>query len=165
MQRWRSRAILAVLVLTVVGISGERSSAQAPPTPAFGQNNLVLYGDIAVFWGGGNPENCALRSRFKRGEPVGFRIYVEDPLTGTRVESAKPVIHLNYAGQTLDLPMRYRATATQPERQFWVVKWIVPADAPTGMVRYTATATDDKGRSGEYKPFNVDTSQLTIVAE
>jgi hypothetical protein len=164
LQRCSSAIMLGLVTLVLVGMSGGRGAAQAP-TPAFGQKSLILYGDISVFWGPGNPENCALRSRFKRGEPVGFRIFVADPVTGTREESAKPVIHLNYAGRTLDLPMRYRATAAQPERQFWVVKWVVPADAPTGIVRYTATATDDKGRSGEFKPFNVDTSQLTIVAE
>jgi hypothetical protein len=30
-------------------------------------------------------------------------------------------------------------------------------------VRYTVTAKDPQGRTGEYKPFDVDTSQLTIV--
>ena len=86
LQRCSSTVMLGLITLALVGIQGGRGSAQAP-TPAFGQKNLILYGDIAVFWGPGNPENCALRSRFKRGEPVGFRIFVEDPATGTREES------------------------------------------------------------------------------
>jgi len=55
-----------------------------------------------------------LKNRYKHGEPVGFRMFVADPQTGKRVESAKLVVHLNYMGTTLDLPMRYRATAAQP---------------------------------------------------
>jgi len=30
-------------------------------------------------------------------------------------------------------------------------------------VRFTVTATDKYGRTGEYKPFDVESSQLTIV--
>ena len=29
--------------------------------------------------------------------------------------------------------------AAQPERQFWVAKFVVPPDAPTGIIRYTVT--------------------------
>ena len=87
-----------------------------------------------------------------------------DPETGKHVEpEAQLVVHLNYAGATKDIPMRWRATATQPERQFWVAKWIVPDDAPTGIVRFTVTAKDKSGRTGEYKPFDVEASQLTII--
>jgi hypothetical protein len=70
---------------------------------------------------------------------------------------------MNYAGKTIDLPMRDRQTAQQPERDFWVAKWMVPADAPLGIIRYTVTAKDPEGRVGEWKPFEVETSQLTIV--
>ena len=38
--------------------------------------------------------------------------------------------------------MRYRATAAQPEREFWVAKWTSRKDTPIGIVRYTVTATD-----------------------
>ena len=73
------------------------------------------------------------------------------------------MVHLTYAGQTKDIPMRWRATAQQPERTFWVAKWIVPNDAPTGIVRFTVTAKDKNGRTGEFQPFDVEASQLTIV--
>ena len=51
----------------------------------------------------------------------------------------------------------------QPERDFWVAKWMVPDDAPMGIVRYTVTAKDPQGRTGEFKPFEVQASQITIV--
>ena len=55
------------------------------------------------------------------------------------------------------------ATAQQPERQFWVAKWVVPQDTPVGIVRFTVTASDKYGRTGEFKPFEVQASQVTIV--
>jgi hypothetical protein len=39
----------------------------------------------------------------------------------------------------------------------------VPADAPVGVVRYTVTAKDPQGRTGEWKPFENVLSLLTIV--
>jgi hypothetical protein len=70
---------------------------------------------------------------------------------------------MNYFGKTIDLPMRDRQTEQQPERDFFVAKWVVPDDAPLGIVRYTVTAVDPQGRTGEWKPFDVEASQLTIV--
>jgi hypothetical protein len=124
---------------------------------------LVLSGDIVYFFGPGKPRNCTMNNRFKIGEPVGFRMTAINPATGKRDRSTQLVLHLNYGGKTLDLPMRDRQTETQPEREFWVLKWIVPEDAKTGIVRYSVTAKDSQGRAGEWKPFDVEASQLTIV--
>jgi hypothetical protein len=90
-------------------------------------------------------------------------MFVADPSTGKREESAQLVVHVNVSGKTIDIPMRYRATAAQPEREFWVAKWMVPDDAPMGIVRYTVTGKDPHGRAGEFKPFEVQASQITIV--
>ena len=156
--------LLAIILGALVGSTRGAAAVQNPPAaPASGAGKLIVYGDMALFQPPGHPENCILRNRFKRGDPVGFRIFVADPSTGNREESAVPVVHLTVAGKTVDVPMRYRATAQQPERQFWVAKWVVPADTPVGVIRYTVTATDKYGRSGEFKPFEVQASQLTIV--
>jgi hypothetical protein len=163
------RATTAILVLVAIALmasdAGSVAAFQAPAAPVTGsEGKLIVFGDVTLFLGKpGTPGNCALQSRFKRGEPVGFRAIAIDPLTGEREPSAQFVVHLTYGGQTQDLPMRYRATATQPERQFWVAKWVVPATAPTGIIRYTVTAKDKNGRTGEWKPFAVEDSQLTIV--
>ena len=142
---------------------GLAASQSAPVPPPAGKGSLIVYGDMALFQPPGHPENCILRNRFKRGEPVGFRMFVADPATGAREESATLVVHLTVSGMKVDIPMRYRATAAQPERQFWVAKWVVPDDAPMGIVRYTVTAKDPQGRTGEFKPFEVQASQITIV--
>jgi hypothetical protein len=154
---------MAVAVLAGSETGSGATSQGAPASPPSGQGRLIVYGDIALFQPPGHPENCILRNRFKRGEPVGFRMFVADPSTSRREESAQLVVHLNVAGKTVDIPMRYRATVKQPEREFWVAKWVVPADTPVGIVRFTVTATDKYGRTGEFKPFEVQASQLTIV--
>ncbi len=164
----RRTGTLAVLVVAIVAITGaDRGSIAAsqgtPAPPAQGQGKLIVYGDIALFQPPGHPENCILRNRFKRGDPVGFRMFVADPATSAREESATLVVHVTVSGMNVDIPMRYRATAAQPERQFWVAKWVVPQNAPVGIVRFTVTATDKYGRKGEFKPFEVQASQITIV--
>ena len=133
------------------------------PGNAQGAERLILSGDLAYFFGPGKPLNCTLNNRYKRGEPVGFRMTAINPATGKRDRATQLVVHLNYAGKSLDIPMRDRQTEQQPERDFFVAKWIVPDDAPLGIVRYTVTARDPQGRTGEWKPFDVVASQITII--
>lgn len=154
--RYALRAMCAALlaVLATMPLAG-----QAPAE--FDQ--LILSGDMAFFFGRGEPGNCTLSSRFKRGDPVGFRMTAVNPKTGKRDGATKVVVHLTYAGRTVDVPMRDRQTEQEPERDFFVAKWIVPDDTPIGVIRYTVTATDPQGRTGEWKPFDVEASQLTIV--
>ena len=148
----------AVVIVTIL--------AAALPIPGMAQREgerLILSGDMAYFFGPGKPLNCTLNNRYKRGDPAGFRMTAINSATGKRDRATQLVVHLTYGGKTLDLPMRDRQTAQQPEREFWVLKWMVPADAPLGIVRYSVTAKDPQGRTGEWKPFEVESSQLTIV--
>jgi hypothetical protein len=146
--------VLAGMMATSLLVAGQTST---------GGDRLVVYGDIVYFLGPGRPGNCTLNNRFKVGDPVGFRMTAIDPSTGKRDRATQLVVHLTYGGKTLDLPMRDRQNAQAPEREFWVTKWIVPSDATTGIVRYTVTAKDPQGRAGEFKPFDVEASQITIV--
>ena len=170
MRRGVSIALFVLVGVVGLVLTGTQGSAQeAKPAAALVPggsmpgNQLVVYADNAVFWGPSNPENCALRSRYKHGEPVGFRADAID-FKGNRIaQESELIVHLSYAGRTEDLKMRFRATANQPERQFWVAKWVVPMDAAPGIVRYSVTAKDKLGRTGEFRPYEVDASQLTIV--
>jgi hypothetical protein len=155
--RYAGFAAALAAILSTTSLASQTQAAQA------GAERLVVYGDLVYFFGPGRPLNCVMQNRYKRGEPVGFRAVAIDPITQKRDRATQLVVHLQYAGKTLDLPMRDRQTAQQPEREFWVVKWIVPADAPPGIVRYTVTARDPSGRTGEFKPFEVEASQITIV--
>jgi hypothetical protein len=147
--------LLAVLLATLQG------------SPAAGQaasgEKLFLRGDTVLFLGLGVPRSCSMNSYFKRGDRIGFRFTALNPVTGTRDRASQLVVHVMYGGKTIDLPMRDRQTDKQPERDFWIAEWKVPDDAPKGTIRYTVTARDSQGRTGEYKPFEVEPSQLTIV--
>ena len=114
----RNRILAAACAGIALSVVGSIHAFQAPAPPPPGQGRLIVYGDMALFQPPGHPENCILRNRFKRGEPVGWRMFVADPSSGKREESAKLVVHLNVSGRTIDIPMRYRATAAQPEREF-----------------------------------------------
>lgn len=146
---------LALALLTVIA---------SPPLHAqTSRQRLVVYGDVVYFLGQGQPGNCTATSQVKRGEPVGFRMTAVNPSTGRRNRDTKLVLHLTYGGRTFDLPMDDHETERRPEANFWIAKWIVPADAPMGVVSYTVTARDPEGRTGEFKPFAVQASQLTII--
>src|SRR5918993_5072320 len=125
----RVPGVVLVLMLALVSVS-PTAGQQAP---AAGQP-LILSGDLVYFFGQGRPNNCIMANRYKRGEPVGFRMTAIDPATGKRDRSAELVVHITYGGKTVDVPMRDRQTAEQPERDFFVAKWIVPEDAPIGAV-------------------------------
>lgn len=146
------------VVLAILSVS-PTSGQQAPAT---GQQ-LILSGDLVYFFGQGRPNNCVMSNRYKRGEPVGFRMTAIDPATGKRDRAAQLVVHITYGGKTVDVPMRDRQTAEQPERDFFVAKWTVPADAPVGAIRYTVTAKNAQGKTGEWKPFEHPLSALTII--
>ena len=160
MRRLLTIGFSLAVVLVVVHLATVKGSAQAEKKTG----HLILRGDMAYFLGPGKPKNCTLNNVYRHGDPVGWRIEAVDPESGEHADpDTKLVVHLNYAGTTRDIPMRWRATKTQPALQFWVAKWIVPDDAPTGIVRFTVTAVDKYGRTGEFKPFDVDASQRTIA--
>ena len=145
-------AIVVTALLSPSALSGQS-----------GGDRLFLSGDVVYFYPPGHALNCLLNNRFKRGEPIGFRITALNAATGQRDRATQLVVHISYAGRTVDVPMRDRQNEKQPEREFWVAKWVVPDDAPMGVVRYTVTAKDSQGRTGEFKPFEVQASQITIV--
>lgn len=173
---------LLVIVLTVPTASGfaqQRGGRGAPapqtPRPGHPSGKLVIWGDTALFVGRGQPDNCIVTNRFKRGQRVGFRMVAFDGGTGEAENTAVLTAHVNVGGKTIDVPLRWRgpsapgAPAPQPEgylrpiTNMWAGDWVVPEDAPTGMLSYTVTARDQFGRTATFEPFSVNTSQLTIV--
>ena len=106
-------------------------------------------------------------SRFRPGEPVGFRVSVIDGATGDPAADAAVVIHLTYRGRTVDLPARYRGVGGGGPvgPNMWTAKWTVPTDAPTGVVQVRVTARDKRGRTAEWRPFPDPQAHLTIVKE
>jgi hypothetical protein len=153
--------VRSLIACVAVGVTAVLTAGSVAGQSA--QEQLVVYGDLTYFLGPGKPLNCTLNNRYKKGDPVGFRATAINPATGKRDKATQLVVHLTYGGRSIDIPMRDRQTVKEPEREFWVAKWIVPEDAPMGIVRFTITAKDPQGRTGEFKPFDVQASQLTII--
>jgi hypothetical protein len=122
---------------------------------------LIMYGDIVLFAGQENPENCTPKSRFKRGEPVGFRATAIDPATGKVADAAQLTVKLA-SGEALQ--MMYRGgTGASAHPGLWTTKWVVPDTTPTGVMHYTIEAKDSQGRTAVWAPFEIVPSILTIV--
>jgi hypothetical protein len=153
--------LLSAAVVGLVVMSGRTVSGQAAAP-----GRLAIFADFALFSGNNQPRNCFTMNRYKVGEPVGFRVTVVDGMTGQPAADAEVVVHLTYGGKTVDVPARYRGTGRgNLTPNLWTAKWAVPADAPTGVIQVTVTATDKSGRSAEWKPFPNVASHLTVVNE
>ena len=146
-------AVVLMAVLATPPLTGQSGSA----------GRLVVYGDVVEFLFATHPDSCKPKARFQRGERMGFRMTAINPETGSRDRATKLVVHITHGGRTIEVPMRDRQNDRQPEREFWIAEWEIPADAPIGAVQFRVTATDPQGRTGEYTPFKVENSQLRIV--
>lgn len=156
---------LLILTVCIIGVFVWMVRPLAGQAPAAGK--LVVFADMALFAGRGQPRNCNLMNRFKPGEPAGFRVSVIDGATGEPAADASVVIHLTFGGRTVDVPARYRGVpgGGPVVPNMWSAKWIVPADAPTGIVKVRVTAKDKRGRTAEWTPFPDEQAHLTIVRE
>ena len=148
------------------GRGGQGAAAPPPaPQPTTGQGKLILFADLALFADPTVQGNCFLRNRFRRGEGVGFRITAVDGGSGNPETSAAVVVQVTYAGRSVDIPAEPRMLGG-PKPYYpniWTAKWVVPKDAPTGIVRYKVTAKDKYGRTAEWNPFPAEPSLLTVV--
>lgn len=143
--RKKSLALLVgLLVVAILAGCSSDSSSSASKT-------LVVYGDTVA------DKVCVQSSRFTPGEKIIFRATAVDGATNEVVPDAMLEIVFN-DGTTI--PMKY---GSHGDDNFWVGTFIVPEDFPTGPLGYKITATyGDK--KGEFVPFNVAPSLLTIVA-
>src|SRR5439155_21506596 len=82
-------------ILVAVPLAGQSKASS---------ERLILSGDIVYFFGPGKPRNCTMTNRFKRGEPVGFRMTAINPATGKRDRATQLVLHFAYGGKNYDLP-------------------------------------------------------------
>ena len=130
-----------------------------------GAANLFFEGDM-VRGGtrdGATGPTCVLTSQYKRKEHVVWRVRVlnqdgemvkEDGLKSLVVEMSD--------GQTF--PMHHGThPRNTPTDEFWATSWAIPADFPTGQLTYKVIATDLEGNQHEWRPFNVNLSDLTII--
>jgi len=130
------------------------SSAEPSQAPAAQNVNLVVRGDTVNGTGG-----CVLQSRFTVGEKIVFRAEAIDPITNEHVKDAVMKVHLS-TGDVLE--MKYGAHPRDSDVYFWTAAYTVTEETPTGTLEYYVTA-EHGPRKGEFHPFNVAPSLLTIV--
>lgn len=141
----------ATMILTACSNDTEKEPETAAVEKEVGA--LVITGDTVTEQGG-----CVLASRFSAGDKIVFRNNVIDGITNEQVTDAKVQVHLS-TGEVLD--MTY---GKHGDDNFWVVAYPVTEDTPTGTLGYTVKA-EYKDQTGEFKPFNVAPSLLTIVSD
>ncbi|MFJ7732832.1 hypothetical protein ACIQXF_13155 [Lysinibacillus sp. NPDC097231] len=144
---------VAMLVMLVILSACNNDTDEKGAATEKDIGSLIITGDTVTEQGG-----CVLASRFSPGDKIIFRNNVLDGVTNEQVKDAKVQVHLS-TGETLD--MQY---GKHGDDNFWVVAYPVTKDTPTGTIDYSVTA-EYKEKKGEYKPFNVAPSLLTIVSE
>jgi hypothetical protein len=173
--KYRRRTVLAAagavpLVLLLGGCQATPQAAPVSTGPGPAAARLFLAVDMVQ--GSKNVPtdkkaiSCTLASRFPRNSEMVWRARVFDPTSGDLVDGpAMDKVQVKLAnGQTLDAV--YGAHPKDPPGEaFWTASWIIPKDHPTGTLGYMVTATDKKGRSGEWKPFSTAPSQPIVLDE
>ncbi|MDW0109796.1 hypothetical protein [Sporosarcina aquimarina] len=121
-------------------------------------NTIQVFGDVVS-----EGDGCVLQSRFKSGDNIVFRMDAVDPETNKQIsEDAKVTVHLS-TGEDLEMHHgKHPSGDTDPVPEFWTVAYKVTDDTPTGILNYSVTA-EMNGKKGEFAPFDVEPSLLTIV--
>ncbi|RED66334.1 hypothetical protein [Cohnella lupini] len=119
-------------------------------------SKLVVYGDIVSELAG-----CVLQNRFTVGDGIVFRMKATNPVTGKLAEDAKLQVHLA-TGEVLDMQLGQHPPELPGGEKFWSANYKVTDKTPKGTLGYYITA-QSASMKGEYKPFQVMPSLITIV--
>jgi hypothetical protein len=166
MQCNRRRFALASAGVVAAAYGGRFTGVSAQDTVP-----LILFGDT-VQSGKNVPEDqleakdCVLNNRFPRNSQIVWRVRVVDPMTGQAMDdTGLDKVEVTLGDGTV-IALEYGGHPPQQNREFyWAGAWLVPKDYPTGTLPYTVAATAKDGRTGQYKPFDIPTSMLTITDE
>ncbi|MEE9192336.1 MAG: hypothetical protein V3U04_06980 [Candidatus Aerophobetes bacterium] len=124
----------------------------------------TVRGNLNLLEGDMGANLCVQRSRFSLGEHIVWRIRVYDPQLGTAMDDVAldSVQVLFDDGQLFET--RYAGHGAEGAKDFfWTTSWVIPEDYPTGSLGHQIIAKAKDGRTGEFVPFNVSYSLLTIV--
>ena len=111
----------------VCSINSYIITGSAAPEPQAGHpsGKLVIWGDLVDMSRPGTPLRCFNTNRFRRGQRAGFRMTAIDGGTGEVENTAELVVHLDYGGRVIDIPMRWRGVGnfnTSNLTQFTVIE-------------------------------------------
>ncbi|MBO7747975.1 hypothetical protein I8J29_27660 [Paenibacillus sp. MWE-103] len=118
---------------------------------------LVVFGDVVSQNAG-----CVPQNRFTVGDGIVFRMKAQNPITGLLAEDAKLQVHLG-TGEVLDMQLGQHPPDAPDGERFWSANYKVTDATPKGTLHYYVTA-ETPIMKGEYKPFQVAPSLITIVA-
>ena len=124
----------------------------------------TVRGNLNLLEGDMGANLCVQRSRFSLGEHIVWRIRVYDPQLGTAMDDVAldSVQVLFDDGQLFET--RYAGHGAEGAKDFfWTTSWVIPEDYPTGSLGHQIIAKAKDGRTGEFVPFNVSYSLLTII--
>ncbi|WP_052343612.1 hypothetical protein [Bacillus massiliigorillae] len=161
---FKKKSLFLALILCVVLVisacsdktSTEKEDKDVGKTDAK-SNFLLVSGDTVSEQGG-----CVLASRYTVGDKIVFRMDAIDPDTNKQAEGAVLKVHLS-TGEVLDMEYGEHPPKAENAAKFWVAAYQVTDKTPAGTLNYHVTA--EKGdKKGEFSPFNVAQSLLTIVA-
>lgn len=166
-----------VLKLSAMAVALAAVGCQPAPAPtkeaapaAAGASKLFIAADMV--WGSKNLpadqrfRSCNLTSRFPRNAEMVWRIRVSDPVSGELLgKEALSKVEVKLSNGQLLTAQFGPHPKDPPNETFWTTSWVIPKDHPTGTLEYSITATDAKGRTGDWKPFITRTSLPTVTDE
>jgi hypothetical protein len=110
--------------------------------------------------------SCVLASRFPRNSEIVWRARVHDPVSGEPMDgNLAKLVEVQLANGT-KLAAKYGPHPKDPPNEdYWTASWVIPKDHATGTLKYKVVATANDGRVGEFEPFPVASSLLTVIDE
>ena len=108
---------------------------------------------------------CVLASSFRRGEMVVWRARIHDPAKPKQLEKADlKSVHIELPDGSKHA-MRFGGHPPKKNTDhYWTAAWIIPAGYPTGSFSYKIVAVEASGKTHSWTPFNIKSSDFTVVA-
>lgn len=96
---------------------------------------------------------------------IHWRARVYDPQTGELMgEEDLASVEVQLAnGETVSMHYGSHPPDDPTGEFYWTGSWVIPVDHATGTLNYTVVAESTDGRTGEFAPFKVKPSLLTVT--
>ena len=155
------RSVTCTALLLALAGFATTAAAQNTTQPA---GRLFFEGDVVSHRIDGQAGPwCVLKSQYKRGEAIAWRVRVLQP-DGSIADDATLQSLVVELGSGDTVPLDYGPHGGNPPQDFfWANSWTVPDSYPTGTLGYKVIATLQDGSTVEWEPFTRTPSQLTVI--
>jgi hypothetical protein len=156
-----------IALVTAALVFAPLATAQTAPSQTPPQG-LVVQADFVQGTANVSQEDipvkaCVQTSRFPRNADIVFRARVWDPQTGLPMDDQN--LYAISVSLTDGSTMAMKYGVHGGSDMFWTAAWLVPKDYPPGTLNYSIVATSKDLRTGQFQPFNVMPSLLTITSD